>query len=55
MEHKGLPVRCVLGLTYLPSGAVHALEQITVTAEYSYTVYGEFSAPTDVGTWPAFW
>ncbi|KAI5888790.1 glycoside hydrolase family 16 protein [Schizophyllum commune H4-8] len=37
------------------SGAVHALEQITVTAENSYTVYGEFSAPTAVGTWPAFW
>ncbi|TRM60362.1 glycoside hydrolase family 16 protein [Schizophyllum amplum] len=43
-----------LNINYI-SGAVHAKEQITVTAENSYTVYGEFSAPTDVGTWPAFW
>ena len=47
--------QCVHGLTALLSGAVHALEQIIVTAENSYTVYGEFSAPTAVGTWPAFW
>ncbi|KIY70840.1 glycoside hydrolase family 16 protein [Cylindrobasidium torrendii FP15055 ss-10] len=37
------------------SGAVHAKEQITVTDANSYSVYGEFSAPTAVGTWPAFW
>ena len=37
------------------SGAVHSTKQITVTAENSYTVYGEFSAPTAKGTWPAFW
>ncbi|KAF8871710.1 hypothetical protein CPB85DRAFT_1445416 [Mucidula mucida] len=37
------------------SGAIHAKEHITVTAANSYTVYGEFSAPTAKGTWPAFW
>ncbi|KAK7688546.1 Galactan endo-beta-1,3-galactanase [Cerrena zonata] len=37
------------------SGAVHAKEHITVTAGNSYSVYGEFSAPTAHGTWPAFW
>ncbi|KAG6831071.1 Galactan endo-beta-1,3-galactanase [Tricholoma furcatifolium] len=37
------------------SGAIHALSQITVTADNSYTLSGEFSAPTAVGTWPAFW
>ncbi|KAL1698207.1 glycoside hydrolase family 16 protein [Schizophyllum commune] len=37
------------------SGAVHSTKQITVTAENSYTLYGEFSAPTAKGTWPAFW
>ncbi|KAK7447715.1 Galactan endo-beta-1,3-galactanase [Stygiomarasmius scandens] len=37
------------------SGAVHAKEQITVTTSQSWTVQGEFSAPTARGTWPAFW
>ncbi|KAK0445165.1 endo-beta-1,3-galactanase [Armillaria borealis] len=37
------------------SGAIHAKEHITVTAGNSYTIYGEFSAPTVVGAWPAFW
>nr|F7J1C8.1 RecName: Full=Galactan endo-beta-1,3-galactanase; AltName: Full=Endo-beta-1,3-galactanase; Short=FvEN3GAL; Flags: Precursor [Flammulina velutipes]BAK48741.1 endo-beta-1,3-galactanase [Flammulina velutipes] len=37
------------------SGAIHAKEHITVTAANAYTVSGEFSAPTAVGTWPAFW
>ncbi|KAF7300683.1 Acid phosphatase [Mycena chlorophos] len=37
------------------SGTVYAKEQITVTSTNSYTLQGEFSAPTAVGTWPAFW
>ncbi|KAK1226859.1 Galactan endo-beta-1,3-galactanase [Marasmius sp. AFHP31] len=37
------------------SGAVHAKAQITVTQQNSYTIQGEFSAPTARGTWPAFW
>jgi beta-glucanase (GH16 family) len=37
------------------SGAIHALEYVTVTSANSYTLYGEFSAPTVKGTWPAFW
>jgi len=37
------------------SGAIHAKSQITVTSSNSYTLYGEFSSPTAVGTWPAFW
>ncbi|KAL0576076.1 Galactan endo-beta-1,3-galactanase [Marasmius crinis-equi] len=37
------------------SGAVHAKSQITVTQQNSYTIQGEFSAPTAKGTWPAFW
>ncbi|KAK0435963.1 hypothetical protein EV421DRAFT_1739829 [Armillaria borealis] len=37
------------------SGAIHAKGHITVTAGNSYTIYGEFSAPTVVGAWPAFW
>uniref|UniRef100_A0A0W0FW18 GH16 domain-containing protein n=1 Tax=Moniliophthora roreri TaxID=221103 RepID=A0A0W0FW18_MONRR len=37
------------------SGAIHAKEQITVTQSKSWTIEGEFSAPTDRGTWPAFW
>ncbi|ESK96360.1 glycoside hydrolase family 16 protein [Moniliophthora roreri MCA 2997] len=37
------------------SGAIHAKEQITVTQSESWTIEGEFSAPTDRGTWPAFW
>ncbi|KAI0027799.1 endo-beta-1,3-galactanase [Vararia minispora EC-137] len=37
------------------SGTVYAKSQITVTASASYTLYGEFSSPTAVGTWPAFW
>ncbi|KAF8067763.1 endo-beta-1,3-galactanase [Lyophyllum atratum] len=37
------------------SGAIHAKSQITVTAANSYTISGEFSAPTVRGTWPAFW
>lgn len=37
------------------SGAINAKDYITVTAKNSYTIYGEFSAPTAVGTWPAFW
>ncbi|KAF9068915.1 glycoside hydrolase family 16 protein [Rhodocollybia butyracea] len=37
------------------SGTIHALEQITVTSENSYTISGDFSAPTTFGkTWPAF-
>jgi len=37
------------------SGAIHAQEQITVTADVGYQVEGELVAPTEVGTWPAFW
>ncbi|KAJ7275029.1 hypothetical protein C8J57DRAFT_1313429 [Mycena rebaudengoi] len=37
------------------SGAIHAKSQITVTSANGYTISGEFSAPTAVGTWPAFW
>ncbi|KAJ7599244.1 endo-beta-1,3-galactanase [Mycena floridula] len=37
------------------SGAIHAKSQITVTSANSYTISGEFSAPTTKGTWPAFW
>jgi galactan endo-beta-1,3-galactanase len=37
------------------SGAVHAKSQITVTNTQSWTIQGEFSAPTARGTWPAFW
>ncbi|KAF7323871.1 Acid phosphatase [Mycena kentingensis (nom. inval.)] len=37
------------------SGAIHAKQQITVTASNSWTLQGEFSAPTARGTWPAFW
>ncbi|KIY45309.1 endo-beta-1,3-galactanase [Fistulina hepatica ATCC 64428] len=37
------------------SGTVYAKDYVTVTADNSYTVYGEFSSPTEVGTWPAFW
>ncbi|KAK7448146.1 Galactan endo-beta-1,3-galactanase [Stygiomarasmius scandens] len=37
------------------SGAIHAKSQITVTKTQSWTVQGEFSAPTARGTWPAFW
>ncbi|KAJ6631131.1 hypothetical protein B0H10DRAFT_1980994 [Mycena sp. CBHHK59/15] len=37
------------------SGAIHAKSQITVTSANSYTLSGEFSSPTTVGTWPAFW
>ncbi|KAK7688560.1 Galactan endo-beta-1,3-galactanase [Cerrena zonata] len=37
------------------SGAVHAKDHITVTAGNSYSIYGEFSALTPKGTWPAFW
>ncbi|KAK7046664.1 acid phosphatase [Favolaschia claudopus] len=36
------------------SGAIHAKSQITVTSANSYTLSGEFSAPTVKGTWPAF-
>ncbi|KAF9266061.1 endo-beta-1,3-galactanase [Marasmius fiardii PR-910] len=37
------------------SGAIHAKSQVTVTSTNSYTIQGEFSAPTVRGTWPAFW
>ena len=38
------------------SGAIHAKHQITVTEEYPvYKVSGEFKAPIQPGTWPAFW
>ncbi|KIK70192.1 glycoside hydrolase family 16 protein [Collybiopsis luxurians FD-317 M1] len=37
------------------SGTIFAKEQITVTSANSYTISGEFSAPTTKGTWPAFW
>ena len=46
---------CGVLTMFVSSGAVHSTKQITVTAENSYTVYGEFSAPTAKGTWPAFW
>ncbi|KAJ7637135.1 endo-beta-1,3-galactanase [Roridomyces roridus] len=36
------------------SGAIHAQSQITVTSANAYTISGEFSSPTAVGTWPAF-
>ncbi|KAL1730422.1 glycoside hydrolase family 16 protein [Schizophyllum commune] len=50
-DHNGS--NCVHELTALLSGAVHALEQITVTAQNSYTIYGEFSAPTAAASgWP---
>ena len=38
------------------SGAIHAKHQITITKEHPvYEISGEFMAPTDTGTWPAFW
>jgi len=37
------------------SGTIHAQSQITVTSANSYTISGDFSAPTVFGTWPAFW
>ncbi|KAJ7755375.1 hypothetical protein DFH07DRAFT_822086 [Mycena maculata] len=37
------------------SGTIYAQSQITVTSTDSYTISGEFSAPTTFGTWPAFW
>ncbi|AXP82068.1 Endo-1-2C3-1-2C4-beta-glycanase ExsH [Mariniflexile rhizosphaerae] len=38
------------------SGAVHAKHQIKVSKEYpEYMISGEFKAPTEQGTWPAFW
>lgn len=38
------------------SGAIHAKHQITITEEYPvYKVSGEFKAPIEQGTWPAFW
>jgi len=37
------------------SGTVYAKEQITVTKTAGYQISGEFSSPTAVGTWPAFW
>ncbi|KAJ6571733.1 endo-beta-1,3-galactanase [Mycena capillaripes] len=37
------------------SGAIHAKSQITVTSANSYTISGDFSSPTVLGTWPAFW
>ena len=44
-----------LPITY-HSGAIHAKHQITVTSEYpEYDISGDFMAPTDQGTWPAFW
>lgn len=43
-----------LAIHYI-SGTVYAKTHITVTASTSYTVQGEFIAPTAKGTWPAFW
>lgn len=45
---------------YLPihyhSGAIHAKQKITVTAQYpGWEVRGDFQAPSARGTWPAFW
>ena len=37
------------------SGAIHAKHQITLSSDHAYTLSGEFSAPTNAGTWPAFW
>ncbi|KAF7350450.1 Acid phosphatase [Mycena venus] len=37
------------------SGTIHAKSQITVTSANSWTIQGDFSAPTVKGTWPAFW
>ncbi len=45
---------------YLPihyhSAAVHAKNQILVNDQYpNYEIRGEFQAPSNGGTWPAFW
>lgn len=38
------------------SGAIHAQHQITINEAYpTYTISGEFKAPIQPGTWPAFW
>lgn len=38
------------------SGAIHAKHQITISeAHPTYTISGEFKAPIQPGTWPAFW
>ncbi|WMI65702.1 family 16 glycosylhydrolase [Aestuariibaculum sp. YM273] len=38
------------------SGAIHLKQQIKVTKQNSYwEISGDFQAPTDYGTWPAFW
>ncbi|KAF4467479.1 glycoside hydrolase [Fusarium albosuccineum] len=37
------------------SGTIHAKKTFTVTAGGGYDVKGEFLAPVQKGTWPAFW
>lgn len=38
------------------SGAIHAKHQITISETYpTYSISGEFKAPIQPGTWPAFW
>ncbi|KAK4163467.1 concanavalin A-like lectin/glucanase domain-containing protein [Cladorrhinum sp. PSN259] len=45
---KSIPIR------YL-SGAVHAKQHFTVSAKGGFDFSAEFIAPTQRGTWPAFW
>lgn len=45
---------------YLPiryhSGTIHAKEHVVVDEQYpEWEVEGEFQAPSELGTWPAFW
>lgn len=38
------------------SGAIHLKQQITVTKQLPFwEISGDFKAPTDFGSWPAFW
>ena len=38
------------------SGAIHAKEHILINDQYpDYEIKGEFKAPQNPGTWPAFW
>lgn len=41
---------------YYHSGAVHAKDQVLVNNQFpNWEVRGEFQAPSNRGTWPAFW
>ncbi|KAG4100503.1 family 16 glycoside hydrolase [Neocallimastix lanati (nom. inval.)] len=38
------------------SGAIHSKQTFTINDQYpNYEIRGEFQAPTNGGTWPAFW